>query len=116
MPVAPVDLVGLVATIMGISVILIPVIGLTARFALKPTVEALGKFFETKGSEEIVRLLERRVALLEQQVEYMEGHIRELEDVSTFHRELGSGTDAGSAAPAAPAPHRATHPSGGATS
>ena len=91
MPIAPVDIVSLVAVMMGISIVLIPVIGLTARFALKPTVEALGKFFETRGSEEIVKILERRVALLEQQVEHLEGSHQRLEEVSTFNRELSSG-------------------------
>jgi hypothetical protein len=91
MPVAPIDLVSLVATIMGISIVLIPVIGLTARFALKPTVEALGKFFETKGSDEIVRILERRVALLEQQNEHMENQLRSLEAVASFDKALEAG-------------------------
>lgn len=98
MPIAPIDIIGLVATIMGMSVILIPVIGLTARFALKPTVEALSKFFESKGSDEIVRILERRVALLEQQVEFMEGNMRELDAVTEFHRELGAGGASGGGA------------------
>lgn len=91
MPVAPIDIVSLVAVMMGISIVLIPVIGLTARFALKPTVEALGRFFETKGSEEIVRILERRVALLEQQVEHLEGAQARLEDISEFNKQLSSG-------------------------
>ena len=93
MPVAPIDIVSLVAVMMGISVVLIPVIGLTARFALKPTVEALGRFFETKGSEEIVRILERRVALLEQQVEHLEGSQARLEDISEFNKQLASGSE-----------------------
>ena len=93
MQVAPVDLVALVSVIMGISVVLVPVIGLTARFALKPTVEALGRFFETRGSEEIVSILERRVALLEQQVEHLEGSQRRLEEVSEFDRSLTAGRE-----------------------
>ncbi len=105
MPVAPIDIVSLVAVMMGISVVLIPVIGLTARFALKPTVEALGRFFESKGSEEIVRILERRVALLEQQVEHLEGAQARLEDISEFNKQLGSGS--GGASPAAGAPAEA---------
>ena len=40
MQIAPIDLTALVATILGISIVLVPVIGLTARFALAPTVEA----------------------------------------------------------------------------
>ena len=65
MPVLPIDLTALVAVIMGTSIVLVPVIGLTARFALKPTVEALGRFFEGKGTEESVTIVERRLALVE---------------------------------------------------
>jgi len=65
----PVDLAALLATFMGISLLVIPVIGLRARFALKPTVEALGRFFDEKGSAEAVSILERLLALIEQQVD-----------------------------------------------
>ena len=44
MPVLPIDLTAIVAVIMGISIVLVPVIGLTARFALKPLVQSMGHF------------------------------------------------------------------------
>ena len=66
MQITPIDLTELVATILGISIILIPVIGITARFALKPTVEAMSRFFDHKGLGENVQILERRMALQEQ--------------------------------------------------
>ena len=88
MQMLPIDLVGLVATIMGISIVLIPVIGLTARFALKPTVEALSKFFEHKSLDDTVHILERRLALMEQQIEAMESSVNRLTEVQEFHREL----------------------------
>ncbi|NIP58233.1 MAG: hypothetical protein GWM92_08200 [Gemmatimonadetes bacterium] len=91
MQVMPVDLTEIVAIVMGISIILIPILGLTARFALKPTVEALSKFFESKGAEETIRILERRVGLLEQQVESMESTVRHLEEVSEFQSRLRAG-------------------------
>lgn len=91
MQIVPVDLVGLVSVIMGISVVLVPVIGLTARFALKPTVEALSRFFEHKGLDETVHILERRLALMEQQIESMEGSVRRLAEISEFHHALGAG-------------------------
>lgn len=94
MQVEPVDLAELVAIIMGVSVVLVPILGLTARFALKPTVEALSKFFDTKGTEETVRILERRVSLMEQQLESMESTVRHLREVSEFQAELESGSDA----------------------
>lgn len=89
--VLPIDLVGLVATIMGISIVLIPVIGLTARFALKPVVEALARVFDSRGRDETVGILERRMALMEQQMESLEGSLRRLTEASAFHRELESG-------------------------
>jgi hypothetical protein len=36
-PILPIDLTALLAVFMGISIVLIPVLGITARFALKPT-------------------------------------------------------------------------------
>lgn len=90
MQVMPIDLTALVAVILGCSMVLIPIIGVTARFALKPTVEALSRFFETKGADQAVKILERRVQLLEQQLEYMEDSMRRIEEVSDFHAQLGA--------------------------
>jgi hypothetical protein len=87
----PRALTGLVAVIMGMSIVLIPVIGLTARFALKPTVEALARFFDGRGRDEAVSLLERRMALLESQMETLNASMGRLADVSEFHAALASG-------------------------
>ena len=65
MQIEPIDLTAVISVIMGISVVLIPVIGLTARFALKPTVEALTRVFESRSTNEAIQILERRVSLLE---------------------------------------------------
>jgi len=91
MELVPIDLIELAAVVMGVSVVLIPVIGLTARFALEPTMKALSKFFDVRGHEEVISLLERRMALLEQQVEIVEGSVRRLGDERDFDRQLGSG-------------------------
>ncbi len=93
MEIVPIDLVGLVATVMGISIVLVPVIGLTARFALKPAVEAMAKLFDHKGLDETVSILERRLALMEQQMEAMEGSVRTLNEVTDFHRQLSAGDE-----------------------
>jgi hypothetical protein len=84
----PIDL----TTVLGISIVLVPVIGITARFALAPTVKALSGLFEHKGLNETVRILERRIALQEQQIESMEGSLRRLAAVSEFHESLEAGT------------------------
>lgn len=79
------DVTGLVATIGGLLIILIPVAGLTARFALKPVVEAI---FKARHSPRETAILEKRVALLEQQLRSLEGSMERLAEDSEFRRQL----------------------------
>ena len=88
MEVIPIDLTSIISVIMGISIVLIPVIGLTARFALKPTVEALSRIFEGKARDEAFQMMERRLALLEQQVDLLENSVGRLEDTTNFDAAL----------------------------
>ena len=90
-PVAPVDLTGLVAVVMGLLVVLIPISGLTARFALKPIAEAVARMRESQGASREVAILEQRVALLEQQLSNMETDVNRLEEAREFDRQLQSG-------------------------
>lgn len=94
-PIMPIDLTALLGVFMGTSIILIPVLGLTARFALKPTVEAVTKFFESRGSNESVHILERRMALMEQQIESIESNVQHLVEIGEFHNQLGPGSPSG---------------------
>jgi hypothetical protein len=88
MQILPVDLVALVGTILGISIVLIPVIGVTARIALKPTAEALARFFDHQGLTDTVRVLERRLDFQEHQIDTLEGQLRRLTEGSEFDRRL----------------------------
>lgn len=88
MQILPVDLVALVGTILGISIVLIPVAGLTLRFALKPAITALTRFFDHQGIEESVRMLERRIEFQERQIQSLETTIRRIGDESEFDRKL----------------------------
>lgn len=99
MQVMPVDLTAIVAIVMGMSLFLIPVIGLTARFALKPTVEALSRFFEGRGQDESMKIMERRLALLEQQIDVLEGAVRRVEEVAEFDSRLRGEGSSGSLPP-----------------
>lgn len=90
MQVLPVDLVGLVSVILGISVVLVPVIGVTARFALAPAVEALGRVFENRDTDEHMRLLERRLEVQEQEIALLTQTVRHLADGRDFERQLGA--------------------------
>lgn len=88
MQILPIDITALVATILGISIVLIPVIGVTARFALKPTAEALARLFEHQGMNETVRVLERRIDFQEQQIEALESSVRRLSEGREFDQKL----------------------------
>jgi len=96
MNVLPIDFVALVAVIMGISIVLIPVAGLTARYALKPVVEPLRQYFQSKGTEESVRIVERRLALLEQQLDEVQVSINRLVEASRFDARLRDPAPVGS--------------------
>ena len=88
MEVMPVELTGLIGTIGGILIVLIPVAGLTARFALKPIVEAISRAREIQGGNRETAILEKRVALLEQQIRNVEGSMERLVEDSEFRRQL----------------------------
>jgi len=88
MEVMPINLTAIIGTIMGISIVLIPVIGLTARFALKPVVEALSKVFEGRGTEESLQIMERRLGLMEAQIEGMEASMNRLAETTRFDAQL----------------------------
>lgn len=90
MEVLPVDIVALVSAILGISVVLVPVIGLTARFALKPLVEALARVFESRSADETVRILERRLELQEQQIDSLQSTVDKLTEAQEFDRQLAA--------------------------
>ena len=90
-PVLPINITELVAVVLGCLMVLIPVAGLTARFAVKPIVEALGRARESTTTNEAVALLERRTALLEQEVQSLASTREQLErlvDELEFQRQL----------------------------
>ncbi len=90
--VMPIDLTAIVAIVMGMLTVLIPIAGLTARFALKPLVESMARLFDSRTVEDAVEITERRVALLEQHVESLEHQLSRLQQERDFDRELASGT------------------------
>lgn len=95
MQILPIDVTALVATVLGISIVLIPVLGVTARFALHPTVEALSKLFDKRSSDETLRILERRLELQEQEIAMLTQTVRGLTEAHEFDRALESGEERG---------------------
>ncbi len=92
----PVDWVALAGVIMGTLIILIPVAGLTARFALKPIVEAVARMRQTQGASAHLMLVEQRLALLEQQQANTESDVGRLLEVQEFQEELLTNQEEGS--------------------
>jgi hypothetical protein len=103
-------IVAALAIFLGLMVVLIPITGLTLRFALKPVMEALGKYRESQGDRQMQQLLERRVALMEEQMHSMDRSLRELAEESEFRRELESGGRQRAAALPLPSAEPATPP------
>lgn len=71
---------------LAMLIILVPVTGLTLRFSLRPVVESIARLLEARAAQN-TELLERRVALLEQEL----GQVRRLAEGKAFDRELGGG-------------------------
>ena len=89
-PMLPIDITGIIAVAGGLMVVLIPIAGLTARFALKPIAEAVARIRESQSSNRELQLVEQRLALMEQQLSNLETDIREIEEKSRFDRQLAA--------------------------
>jgi len=91
MQVLPVDLTAITAIIMGMLVVLIPIAGLTARFAIKPIAESMAKLRQGNMDRQVVEMLERRLSLLEQEVHGLGGmrdDVARLLEEAEFQRQL----------------------------
>lgn len=73
---------------LGTSIVVVFVIGLTARAALKPVVEALARVFEVRGGNDALRMLKRRIDLQEQELMTLHQTMRNLTDGQDFDRRL----------------------------
>ena len=69
----PVDLPAVLGIVMGTSIVLIPVMAFATRYALTPLVEALGRVWAAKEGQDRNAALERRLLVLERQIETANG-------------------------------------------
>jgi len=83
-------LIPITAIVLGGMTILIPVAGLTARYALKPIMEAIAQIRGTQGADQRVAFLEQRLALLEEQFHAVSREHQRLVDESDFRKQLES--------------------------
>ena len=83
----------LVAVVMGTSIVLIPVIGLTLRFAIKPAVESIVLALRDTGEHKALGPgPDQRLSLLEDQMSEMSHTLRRLADAHDFDRQLTATT------------------------
>jgi hypothetical protein len=85
MEIQPVDLTALILGSLGVLIVLVPVIGFTVRFAIKPFADALARGRDAAPGRE-VQLLAARVRELEEEV------IR-LKNADPYRVGLPAGTD-----------------------
>lgn len=69
-------------------IVFVPVAGITARIALKPLIDSLIRIAEMRRSTEEVRLLDKRIALLEQELHGVKEEVQELTEQKEFYRRL----------------------------
>jgi len=83
----------LMLTAAGILIVLIPVIGLTLRFAIKPFVKDLAEIRAARRGQLGARDDEQdtRLARMEHQLDSLESSVRQLTEVVQFDRQLKSG-------------------------
>jgi len=84
------DFIGMIAVAGGILIVLIPIAGLTARFALKPLIESVTAAMRARQGGEVSAGVERRMALLEDEVAALRGELRKVSDGAAFDRSLAA--------------------------
>jgi hypothetical protein len=82
--------------LLGAMLVFVPVAGLTLRFAMKPMVDSIARLLEVRtkgnGTNGNTELLERRVALLEQELRLVRGEVSDLTERSEFYEKLSAPT------------------------
>ena len=79
---------GMLAVLLGGIVVLVPVLGLTVRYALRPMIESWVKMKTNPTLESQNDLLARQVALLEAEVQHLQGTVQGLVEGQDFQRAL----------------------------
>jgi hypothetical protein len=82
----------IILILMSGLIVFTPVAGLTLRFALKPLVDSLARLMEIRARKDDQDLLDKRVALLEQELGMARMELKELREREDFYQRLGPGT------------------------
>ena len=93
------DIIGLVAVVLGGLTVLTPVVAFSARFALRPIVDSMLRLKEAQASDRADSLQDRRIAVLEAEIQSLQHSVRSLQEGEEFRRELAAPRPAAVAAP-----------------
>jgi hypothetical protein len=85
-----VNYIGLAGVILGGLTVLTPVVAFSARFAMRPIVDGMLRLREAQASDRADSLQDRRIAVLEAEIQSLQHTVRSLAEAETFHRELGA--------------------------
>jgi hypothetical protein len=85
------SLVPIVAILFAGLIVLIPIAGLTLRFALKPAIESYVRLRSSPDQDRLVSVLEQRLTLVEQQLHQVESTLRGIEEKRDFDQRLVGG-------------------------
>lgn len=78
----------IIAMLLTALVLFVPVAGLTLRFALKPMVDSIARLMEVRVRGAGADLLEKRLALLEQELQSVRGELSRIVERSEFYDRL----------------------------
>ncbi|MGH7468040.1 MAG: hypothetical protein ACRENP_08640 [Longimicrobiales bacterium] len=83
-------LIPLTAIVLGSMMFLIPIAGITVRFAIKPIMDSIrvGREGQAGTNAREMGVLEQRVALLEQQYQSLETSVERLTELKEFEHRL----------------------------
>ena len=83
----------IIAILGGILIVLIPVAGITARIALAPLIEAVSRAMQARHGSEAVQLVERRMALMEQELQALRSEVHLIGEEREFYRKLAESNE-----------------------
>ena len=78
----------ILAMLLTAMVIFVPVAGLTMRFALKPIVDSIARLMEARAQSAASELLEKRLALVEQELQAMRAEVARVVERGDFYDRL----------------------------
>jgi hypothetical protein len=78
----------ILAMLLTAMVLFVPVAGLTLRFALKPMVDSIARLMEARVRGAGADVLEKRLALLEQELQSVRGELTRIVERSDFYDRL----------------------------